>query len=101
MLLQDERCPNTKFMVAGKEVSTDAKGVIEISDKNAAASFIASGFKECLVKVKVKNEKPGKSAEEKFARAEGERNAAEDAKAEEAKPVEAAREKPRWSRGNK
>jgi hypothetical protein len=61
MKLQNEKCANMKFLVGDEVIQSDAKGVVEISDKVVAKSFLNSGF----VKVEGKNEPKVESKKEK------------------------------------
>jgi hypothetical protein len=61
MKLQNEKCANMKFLVGDEVIQSDAKGVVEISDKEVAKSFLNSGF----VKVEGKNEPKVESKKEK------------------------------------
>jgi hypothetical protein len=65
MILVNEKMPNMKFALGKEVVSTDEKGQIEISDKDAIESLKASGFVETKTRFKSakKEEAPAPESE--------------------------------------
>lgn len=65
MKLQNEKCANMKFTVGKETIETDAKGIIEISDKEVADAFLNSGFVKLGGKAKPESkEEPKKESKE-------------------------------------
>lgn len=56
MKLINEKCPNMKFHIDGKEVSANAAGVIEVEGKHNIEALLVSGFKKLKVASKAELE---------------------------------------------